>query len=328
LTNLVAVSRIDMFMTFDFKLARQRSRLYGLTRKFFDDRGYLEVETPVLSPDLIPESTIDCFGTTFINEFRGSSSLFMVPSPEVFIKKLIASGSGSVYEISKCFRNCEQIGTIHNPEFTMLEYYTMGFDEKDSIGLTMEYLKSLSLDRPLVQMTVREAVLKYTGLDLDKLQSPALLRKEAVEKLGLHIPGPESWDDTFNRIFCTFVETSIPGDSIVIFTDYPQQIKCLAKREGNYRRRWEMYIDGIEIANCYLEETDPDQVRSYYEEEAVKLASERSASERVIPDSDNGYYRYFENFPKCSGVAIGMDRLLMVLTGCKDIRETLLFPFS
>ena len=328
MTKTVATPRIDVFMTFDFKVAKERNRLYRLTRQFFDQRGYLEVETPALSPDLIPESTIDCFGTVFINEFRGSSSLYMVPSPEVFIKKLIASGSGSVYEISKCFRNCEQIGTIHNPEFTMLEYYTMDFDEKDSIGLTMEYLKSLSLDRPLMQMTVREAVLKYTGLDLDKLQNPALLRKEAVEKLGLHIPGPESWDDTFNRIFCTFVETSIPKDSIVVFTDYPKQIKCLAKREGNYRRRWEMYIDGIEIANCYLEETDPEEVRSYYEEETAKLATERCSSERVIPDSDTEYYKYFEKFPKCSGVALGMDRLLMVLCGCKDIRQTLLFPFS
>ena len=315
-------------MMFDFKVARQRSRLYSQTRDFFDRRGYLEVETPVLSPDLIPESTIDCFGTTFINEFRGSSELFMVPSPEVFIKKLIAAGCGSVYEISKCFRNCEQIGTIHNPEITMLEYYTMDFDEKDSIGLTLEYLESLGMERPCVQMTVREAVLRYTGLDLDNLQNPALLRKEAVGKLGLHIPGPESWDDTFNRIFCTFVETAIPKDSIVIFTDYPQQIKCLAKREGNYRRRWEMYIDGIEIANCYLEETDPQCIRSYYEEEAAKLATERSSTERIIPDSDNEYYRYFENFPRCSGVAIGMDRLLMVLTGLKDIRQALLFPFS
>ena len=328
MTKVFAVSRIDVVMTFDFNAAKERSRLYSLTRKFFDERGYLEVETPVLSPDLIPESTIDSFSTTFINEFRGSSQLFMVPSPEVFIKKLIAAGSGSVYEISKCFRNCEQIGSIHNPEFTMLEYYTMDFDEKDSIGLTLDYLRSLSLDRPCIQMTVREAVFKYTRLDLDLLQNPALLRKEAVEKLGLHIPGPESWDDTFNRIFCTFVETAIPKDSIVIFTDYPHQIKCLAERSGNYRRRWEMYIDGIEIANCYLEETDPEEVRSYYGEEAAKLASERSATERVIPDSDNEYYRYFENFPKCSGVAIGMDRLLMVLIGASDIRQTLLFPFN
>ena len=89
-----------------------------------------------------------------------------------------------------------------------------------------------------------------------------------------------------------------------------------------------MYIDGIEIANCYLEETDPEEVRSYYEEETAKLATERCSSERVIPDSDTEYYKYFEKFPKCSGVALGMDRLLMVLCGCKDIRQTLLFPFN
>lgn len=314
-------------MKFDFGLAKERSRLYSLTRKFFDSRGYLEVETPVLSPDLIPESTIDCFSTEFINEFAGSRELYLVPSPEVFIKRLLGAGSPSVYSISKCFRNSEQLGIHHNPEFTMLEYYSTGFDEKDSIRLTKEYLESLGLDRPWVETTVGDAVLERTGLDLNLLQKSSDLRKAATQKLGLHIPGPESWDDTFNRIFCTFVETSIPEDKIVVFTDYPRQIECLAKQNGNWRRRWEMYINGIEIANCYLEETDPVQVKAYFEEEQAKLVSLRSENGKPIPDTDNEYWKNFESFPECSGVALGMDRLLMVLTGKKDIRETLLFPF-
>ena len=321
----------------DFSQAKDRAFLYRKTREFFDSKGYLEVETPTLSPDLIPEPTIDCFATTFINEFTGSRELYLVPSPEIFIKKLIASGCGSVYEISKCFRNCEQLGSVHNPEFTMLEYYTVGQDEKYSIELTLEYLRSLAfadyerpswLDNEPVVMSVKDAVLQYCALDLEELQNPALLRKTAVEKLGLHIPGPESWDDTFNRIFCTFVEPSIPTDRIVIFTDYPQQIDCLAKRNGNWRRRWEMYIRGIEIANCYLEETDPEVVRSYYEKEQARLVEMRNANGRPIPDADPSFADCFDSFPLCSGVAIGMDRLLMVLTGRKSIQETLLFPFE
>ena len=320
-----------------FSQAKDRAFLYRKTREFFDSKGYLEVETPTLSPDLIPEPTIDCFATTFINEFTGSRELYLVPSPEIFIKKLIASGCGSVYEISKCFRNCEQLGSIHNPEFTMLEYYTVGQDEKYSIELTLEYLRSLAFDdyeRPVwldkepVVMSIRDAVMQYCSLDLEELQNPALLRKTAVEKLGLHIPGPESWDDTFNRIFCTFVEPSIPTDRIVIFTDYPQQIDCLAKRNGNWRRRWEMYIRGIEIANCYLEETDPEVVRSYYEKEQARLVELRNANGRPIPDADPSFADCFDSFPLCSGVAVGMDRLLMVLTGRKDIQSTLLFPFN
>lgn len=314
------------------KVASQRSELYANIRKFFAQRNYLEVETPTLSPDLIPEPTIDNFATTFENEFIGSRELYMIPSPEVYIKKLIAEGSGSVFEISKCFRNCEQVGKIHSPEFSMLEYYTVDADEKDSIEITKKLLKETALPgcpdcvtAPWLEMTVRDAVIKYAGIDIEKNQNPKDLRERAEEK-GLHIPSPEPWDDTFNRIFCTFVETSIPTDRPVLFTDYPYQIDCLAKREGFYRRRWELYIAGIEVANCYLEETSEGITRDYYRTEYQRLIELRNNTGKVIPDCDENFASYFRNFPKCSGVALGLDRLLMAETGAKDINDVLLFP--
>lgn len=315
--------------------ALSRSRLYANIRQYFSSKGYLEVETPTLSPDLIPEATIDNFAASFINEFSGSREMYMIPSPEIFMKKLIADGSGSLFEISKCFRNCEQLGQNHNPEFTMLEYYTMDFDEKDSITLTQDFLRSTALDgcpesvtRDFEILSVHDAVAKYAnGTDLDKLQNPKDLR-DAAEKLGLIIPGPESWDDTFNRIFINFVETSLPTDHPVCLVDYPKQIECLAEAKGNYRRRWELYINGIEVANCYLEERDPEIARDYYRKEYQKLLSLRANNGKPIPDVDDGFCDIFENFPKCSGVAIGLDRLLMVETGAKDINDVLLFPFA
>lgn len=323
-----------MIKDMDIQTIRARSSLYANIRKFFSDRSYLEVETPSLSPDLIPEPTIDNFSSLFSNEFVGSREFYLIPSPEIFIKKLIAEGVGNVFEISKCFRNCEQLGEIHNPEFTMLEYYTMGFDEKDSIALTKELLKETAIDgcssdvlSPWLEMTVREAVLRYSGLDLDELQNARDLR-EAAQSKGLHIPGPESWDDTFNRIFCTFVEPSLPTDRPVLLTDYPQQIDCLAKRSGNYRRRWELYISGIEVANCYYEETDPVVVRNYYEKENQRMIALRADNGKVIPYVDMNYHEVFKGFPKCSGVAIGLDRLLMAMLSKKDITDVLLFPMK
>ncbi len=312
-----------------------RSRLYSNIRQYFTSRGYLEVETPTLSPDLIPEATIDNFGTTFINEFQGSREMYMIPSPEIFMKKLLADGSGSLFEISKCFRNCEQLGQNHNPEFTMLEYYTVGYDEKDSIALTQDFLKATALEGcpnsvfdQFEVLTVRDAVKKYAnGLDLDLLQNPKDLRK-AAEDLGLPIPGPEPWDDTFNRIFINFVETSIPKDHPVCLTDYPRQIECLAEAKGNYRRRWELYINGIEVANCYLEERDPEVARDYYRREYQKLLALRNGNGKTIPDVDDGFCDIFTELPKCSGVAIGLDRLLMVELGKTDINDVLLFPFA
>ena len=314
--------------------AKARSQLYANIRNYFNSRGYLEVETPTLSPDLIPEATIDNFAATFINEFQGSREMYMIPSPEIFIKKLLASGSGSVFEISKCFRNCEQLGQSHNPEFTMLEYYTVGFDEKDSITLTQDMIRSTALDfcpRSVLEdfeiLSVRDAMMRYAKIDIDELQNPRNLR-QAAEKLGLPIPGPESWDDTFNRIFINFVETSISKDHPVCLTDYPKQIECLAKANGNYRRRWELYINGLEVANCYLEETDEEVSRDYYRREYQKLVTMRSENGKVIPDVDDSFCETLSKLPKCSGVAIGLDRLLMVETGAKDIDDVLLFPFS
>ena len=314
--------------------AKARSLLYANIRNYFSERGYLEVETPTLSPDLIPEATIDNFGTTFINEFQGSREMYMIPSPEIFIKKLLASGSGSVFEISKCFRNCEQLGQRHNPEFTMLEYYTVGFDEKDSITLTQDMIRKTALSgcpasvlEDFEILSVREAMKRYAKVDIDELQNPRDLRK-AAQDLGLPIPGPESWDDTFNRIFINFVETSISKDHPVCLTDYPKQIECLAKASGNYRRRWELYIGGLEVANCYLEETDKDIAKDYYRREYQKLLSLRSDNGKVIPDVDDSFCETLSKLPKCSGVAIGLDRLLMVESAAKYIDDVLLFPFS
>lgn len=316
------------------QIIKARSELYSNIRAFFSQKGYLEIETPTLSPDLIPEPTIDNFSTMFINEFRGSKELYMIPSPEIFMKKLIAQGSGSIFQISKCFRNCEQLGNVHNPEFSMLEYYSVGFDENDSILLTKEFLKNTALKNvpetvlaPWIEITVREAVLKYCNLDLDNLQSAKDLRNSARD-LGLSVPDYEPWDDTFNRIFCNFVETSIPKNQPVLFKDYPSQIDCLAVKNGNYRRRWELYINGIEIANCYFEESNPSAVKNYYHKEYQKLIELRTNSDKVIPDCNSNYADYFSDFPKCSGVAIGLDRLLMVEAGESDINNVLLFPFS
>lgn len=317
------------------EIARRRSDLLRGMRAFFDGRGYAEVDTPLLSPDLIPEATIQDFETTFINEFTGSRNFWLVPSPEVFIKRLIARGIGSCYEFCHCFRNSEQIGEVHNPEFTMLEYYTVGYDEQDSIGLTEELIRSTApkdsaedLLPPFRRMTVSEALWEYARVDLDKCQDPKALRA-ACRSLGLSEGEEgESWEDAFNRIFLTLVEPRLPQDKPLVLDRYPRQIECLAKREGNYRRRWEMYMRGVEVANCYDEERDPETVRDYYAREYAKLIRERSDKGLPIPDVDLSFADIFRTFPQTSGVAMGIDRLLMVQAGEKELGSLLFFPFS
>ena len=319
---------------FDFNAARKRSELFSSIRRFFTGKDFLEVSTPTLSPYLIPEPTIKVFSTEFCNEFTGNLQLYMIPSPEIFMKKLLAAGSGSIFQISQCFRNAEQLGSIHNPEFTMLEYYLVNADEKDSIELTIEMIEKTRLEdcpgwieeKPLV-ITMAEAMKKYAGIDMDKAENIDYLRKEA-ERLSL-TPGPdEPWDDTFNRIFLTYTEPSLPKDREVYLTEYPERIRCLAAKDGTkpVRRRWEMYINGIEIANCYAEETDKNEMASYFEEEEDKLTRERMGSKDAIPPADPSFPGL--DIPKSSGTAMGLDRLLAAELGLKTIEPLLLFPLS
>ena len=319
---------------FDFNAARKRSELFMSIRRFFTEKDFLEVQTPTLSPYLIPEPTIKVFGTEFRNEFTGNLPLYMIPSPEIFMKKLLAAGSGSIFQISQCFRNAEQLGDVHNPEFTMLEYYAVGADEKDSIALTIEMIEKTKLDctpswireKPLV-ITMAEAMRKYAGVDMDKAENIGYLRKEA-ERLSLSPAPDEPWDDTFNRIFLTYTEPSLPKDREVYLTEYPEKIRCLAAKDGNkpVRKRWEMYIDGIEVANCYAEETDRNEMASYFREEEEKLVSERRETGDVIPPADPSFPAL--DIPLSSGTAMGLDRLLAVEMGLKTIEPLLLFPLS
>jgi len=321
-------------LMFDFKTAKARSALYRSIRSFFDGRGYLEVFTPTLSTTLIPEPTIQNFSTEFTNEFVGNRELYLIPSPEIYMKALLASGSPSIYQISECFRNSEQIGRLHSIEFTMLEYYTLGYDEMDSIALTVDLIKETTpkdappcVKRPIAVMSVNEACMEHASLDIEKCQECGAL-KEKAESLGLYVPDGEEWDDTFNRIFLTFVEPNLPKDRPVALIDYPWQIECLAKRkEGTpYRQRWEMYINGVEIANCYAEEESPEKTEAYYRKEYEKLRKDREGRGLVIPKMSEGFPKM--RIPKSSGVAIGLDRLLMAYLGKDSIAPLLLFSLS
>ncbi|MGH0053038.1 MAG: amino acid--tRNA ligase-related protein, partial [Sphaerochaetaceae bacterium] len=182
---------------------QKRSWMNKTIRTFFDAHSYTEVDTPMLSPTLIPEATIENFSTRFENPFLPSKDLYLVPSPEIYMKQLIAEGMGNLYQITHCFRNSEQLGNFHNIEFSMLEYYTIDANEQDSIALTENLLASLLTDDspdflspPFRRMTVEEAMFTYAKIDLKKHQRWESLAAEA-RKLGLSLPKePERWEDT------------------------------------------------------------------------------------------------------------------------------------
>ena len=319
----------------------QRSKLYTNTRNHFTGKGYLEVETPTIAAELIPEPAIHLFETSFSSPFHPSSLRWLIPSPEIFMKMLLADGSENIFQISRCFRNSEQIGTYHNPEFTMLEWYTIDADYRDSIAHTEEYISAVApagtpehLLPPFRIASMHDLCFSHAGIDLDRLHTLEKMRTAAAG-LGLSESNTqETWESLFNRIFLTLVEPEIPQDHPLVITDYPAQIHCLAsnKFQSPYKERWELYAGGIELANCYTEETDPIRIEEFFREESAALAASTDDPHTVIPDTPQGYHNLFNNpekpFPNCSGTAIGLDRLLMLLGGYDTIEGVILFPLS
>jgi lysyl-tRNA synthetase class 2 len=312
-------------------LIRERSRVLGATRSFFLDRGYLETDTPILSPAPIPESCLEVFPTKFSNPFLGSVDLWLVPSPEVWMKQVIAERRESVFQVCKCFRNAESIGRIHNPEFTMLEYYTIGAKAKDSIAITEELFKACAGAEtpaaclpPFVEMSMAEAFLAFAKIDLEAHDEAESLA-DAARSRGLMVPQGASWEDVYNQAFVNWVEPALPQDRPLVLSRYPARVECLAADIPGtpWKDRWELYAMGMELANCYTECADPDAVLRSMQAEAARKAGQ-AFPHRV----DFSYAEIFDGFPSCSGVAMGFDRFFMALTGRTDIRDALIFPFE
>ncbi len=272
--------------------------------------------------------------------FRGSRELYLVPSPEVHMKKLLSWGSGSIFQIGTCFRNQEQIGHLHNPEFTMLEWYTMHADFLDSLEMMKDLLSDLSsfdeagiCSRDPVVMTVSEACWNYARFDLEHCQDIDMLREavESKEHVETEAIRSATWEELFHRLFLTWVEPELPADRPCFLTHYPRQIDCLAKDIPGtpWKERWEVYLSGRELANCFSEEISYDKVASYYCRSSVELPGRYRDLPEPPPLVDHSFPElYRSDHGSCSGTALGVDRLIMALTGAQDIRGVILFPLS
>ncbi len=311
------------------KCFKDRAILSKAVREFFSNRDYIELDTPVLSPSCIPESTIHLFSTHFFHPFKGKKELFLLPSPELWIKRLIGEGIGNCFQLGKCFRNGESQGKLHNPEFTMLEWYSMEANYMDSLELTLELLQWVGRSFPEVQfypvhiIPIKEIVYDNTGIDLEKMTRRQDI-SEAAASIGIETTSSDTWESMFHKLFLEKVEPAIPQHGAVFLKDYPVFINSLAKAIPNtiWGERWELYLGRMEIANCYTEEKDPQKIRLFFEKEHHIREKEgfSCTPDWSFPDL------FSPEYPHCSGVALGFDRLLMYCTGIKDIRRV--FPFS
>ena len=326
----------------DLEMLQRRAAIIRNVRSFFDSRNYLELDTPLLSPDLIPESCLEVFKTERLYpraSIKENKNLYLIPSPEIWMKKIIAQHRVNVYQICKCFRNGESSGRLHNSEFTMLEYYTMDADYLDSLMLTEElffYLaenngalfadinrKEVNGFLPFERITVAQAFERRAGFDLFTAAENVKIMEKEARRLGLN-PEPDlTAAQLYDLIFIHAVEPHLKQEKPAALLDYPAFVPCLAKLSPNGKtvERWELYCNGIELANCFSEETDPIRVKDFFISEENKKANNAIVRHNV----DHAYWKIFERFPRCSGVALGLDRLIMALTGRASIDGVLPF---
>lgn len=317
------------------EIAGKKSKFLQVLRNFFTANDYLEVETPILSPFLLPEPAIEVFKTEYMNGYGKNFPCYLIPSPELWMKRLLAHGFGNIFQITRCFRNGESVGALHNPEFTMCEWYSVDFDYMDSLAFTeelclyiaenLDFELSVDITPPFIKMSIKDAFHTYLKADLDELllQPAEHVLWKGLNKEVSGIPGKE---EIFNTLFLTYIEPHLPKEKPVVLYDYPLCIPTLAKKKDSapYYERWELYISGNETANCYTEETNPAVLKELFKKE-----EKRKKKALVCHEIDHEFLNIFESpYPPCSGVALGIDRFFMTITNIKSIERVILFPFS
>ncbi len=303
-------------------LAR-RAGLLAAVRQFFQTRGVLEVETPLLSSAAVTDIHLE----SFLAHPPGGTPYYLQTSPEFPMKRLLAAGSGAIYQICKVFRGGES-GTRHNPEFTLLEWYRPGFDHYQLMDEVDELLNQLLGCLPAQRLSYREAFQQQAAID-PLLATGAELRHRALT-LGIgEVSLADSDRDGWLDLLLTHqVAPALGSNGHPCFLyDYPASQAALAKiRPGDppVAERFEVFIGGLELGNGYHELTNAEEQRQRF---LADLAQRRRRGLPEPPMDETLLAALTEGLPDCAGIAIGLDRLLMIALGERDIGAVLAFPF-
>ena len=310
----------------DIKNLLKRAKIISEIRQFFTERGLIEVETPVLSEFGVTDLHLSTFNTEFITPFgEQSKTLWLSTSPEYHMKRLLAAGSGPIFQISKVFRN-EEAGNRHNPEFTMLEWSRPHFNMHRLINEVDDLLQQILDCPPAESLSYQFAFQEYVGLD-----PLSASRQELVEMARKHnfmAEEDEDRDTLLQFLFSEVVESQIGKEKPVAIYHFPSTQAALAQVSSEDQRvaeRFEFYYKGLELANGFHELTDAREQRLRFEQDNRQREKHglptHSIDERFLAALEAG-------MPNSSGVALGVDRLIMVALGCEKISEVISFAID
>ncbi len=321
----------DFKPTASIEMLSRRSKLTLAIHQFFSSRDFIHVETPLLSHDTVVDRYIHPVSlqeSALTGREADQKPLWLQTSPEFCMKRLLASGATAIYQIAKAFRQGES-GGRHNPEFTMLEWYRVGDDMQAGMELLSDFASGI-LNRPKSELlSYCDAFQKFA--DVDPFTGTVELFCEALQKHGVSVSqfaGETGRDFWLNLILTHLVEPKLGFDAPVIIYDWPSSQAALAiVRDGNppVAERFELYVDGVELGNGYHELLDAEELaRRNNENNTLR----RSDGSDPLPEESRLLDAMHAGMPGCSGVAVGVDRLLMVLQGCQNIEQVIAFPLD
>ncbi len=362
----------DFRPTANWENLRLRAELLHRLRAFFDSRGFLEVETPILSADTVVDRHLDPFCIEVGGGRKGKGEggrgkadspfplppspfprLWLQTSPEFHMKRLLAAGSGPIYQVARVFRQ-DELGPLHNPEFTLVEWYQPGEGMDEGMQLTGDLCEAMlqcSRHTPCAdsresdqtadgtrrvpatyaaeRISYREAFERYVGLDPHAADGPALMA--AVWKCGIEPPAsldPADRDGWLDLLMVERVQPNLGVDRPALLYDYPASQAALARiRPGDppVAERFELFVAGVELANGYHELLDPAELRV----RNTRINAQRVADGKpALPEESRLLGAMESGLPAAVGVALGFDRLVMLAAGAKSIAEVMAFPFD
>ena len=290
----------------DVECMRRRAQVLSALRAFFDWHGFVEVETPVRIAAPAPEPHIDC---PVVPHPTGGPVSYLRASPELQMKRLLAAGMDRIYQIGPCFREGE-VGTRHNSEFTMIEWYRRAANYLDILVDCEELVCGL---------------VTQFGCNLHNYVKGKNFKRIQVRDIYCQEAGWDPWScwnqDRFDFDMATKIEPSLKERGPVFLMDYPPQAASLAKLRGDVAERWELYVDGLELANCFTELCDPSEQRRRF---VVARDERRQLGEQDYP-LDEEFLSALEQIDSAAGVALGVDRLVMMLLGAHSIETVRAF---
>jgi lysyl-tRNA synthetase class 2 len=319
----------DFRPTASWENLRLRARLLRRLREFFHQHGFLEVETPILSADTVVERHLDPFQTEVPHgSGRPSRRLWLQTSPEFAMKRLLAAGGRAIYQVTRAFRLDEQ-GPLHNPEFTMVEWYRAGDGMDEGMQLTSDLCEDLLRRGPAERVSYAEAFQQHVGPDPHTADAGEL--KAAAQSRGIAVPESlclADRDGWLDLLLAECVQPNLGNSRPVLLYDFPAGQAALARvRQDDppVAERFELYLSGVELASGYHELRDVAELRDRIER---TNAQRRADGKSALPERSRLLAAMEAGLPAAVGVALGFDRLVMLAAGAKNLAEVMAFPFD